>query len=264
MERKFKRNPNGERNRQKNNWREGANSVEQALEQFEPMVHRFANYYSKGLLSKNNSLLDAEDLCQVGRMAIVVAYQMFDPKYEAQLSTWTYHKIKCAMLDYIKENYSCISGGSYVISHIFALKKNGEEISVENLRKRGVSRKTAIAALEDLPKACRPDCYGVGHQASFYDIESGTVEGFETDERISTDDIDRIEGFRLENFKPYLSDEEYFIIKNHFGFDCDRITMEEIGSVIGKSRKAVSYALNRALVKMRHIPGIDAYAELAQ
>lgn len=264
MERKFKKNPNGERNRKNNNWRIGVDSLEQALEQFEPMVNKFANSYANGLLVKHNSLLDKEDLCQEGRKAIVVAYQMFNPKYEAQFSTYAYNMIRWAMLDYIKANRSHVKGGSYVVNHVLALESNGEEVTIENLIKRGVSRKTAIAGLETLRNAYRPDCYGVGCSKNFYDMESGTNESFETDQRVSTDSIEHVEGLRLQDLKSYLTDEECFIVKNFYGFNCDRMTMQEIGNQIGKSRKAVSYAINRALVKIRHIPGIEAYASCTQ
>ena len=38
------------------------------------------------------------------------------------------------------------------------------------------------------------------------------------------------------------------------------MTMREIGKHLGKSRKAVSYMINKAIVKLRHVPGIEAYA----
>jgi DNA-directed RNA polymerase specialized sigma subunit len=38
------------------------------------------------------------------------------------------------------------------------------------------------------------------------------------------------------------------------------MTMQDIGKALGKSRKSVSYLINKAIVKLRRIPGIEEYA----
>ena len=58
----------------------------------------------------------------------------------------------------------------------------------------------------------------------------------------------------------YLTDQEMSIIENYFGFKEQKLTMTNMGLIMGKSRKSMSYAINKTLMKIRHIPGIEEYA----
>ena len=64
--------------------------------------------------AKVNHVCSEEDLCQEGRMAIVVAYRNFDPDHGASLTTWVYHMIKSSIIEYQKHHLSVLSGGAYL------------------------------------------------------------------------------------------------------------------------------------------------------
>lgn len=263
MEKKFKKNPNGERNRQRNNWQEGADSLEKALVQFEPMIQKFARQYYHQLSKEQKIGVPFEDLCQQGRLGVILAYSRYLIQKEAQLSTFAYHYIKGAIIQYVDENSSpTVSGGKYIKDKARILEKYEGGVTIEKLVKKGTTYQTATAIQNIYSSPVR---YGIGTNATFYNSETGAVEKYEIDKRGTTKDIDRVEGFHLEDFKQYITDEEFFALKNHYGIGCDRMTMKEVGEHLGgKSRKAVSYMINRALNKLRHVDGIEEYAPLAQ
>ena len=206
-------------------------TLEEALKKYEPMVHRFVN------TAHTNHVCSKDDLVQEGRMAIVVAFRNFDPDKGASLTTWTYHMIKDAILEYQKHHLSVLSGGAYLQS---ILRKAGEDATIEEIMEFGVSKKTALAATYIKESFSTVD----------YDELSGVVgdDGFE---KRGLEDLD---------WQSHLSKPEIFAISNFYGFNGKRMTMNEIGQKLGKSRKSVSYMINKALVKLRHIPGIELYA----
>jgi RNA polymerase sigma factor (sigma-70 family) len=206
-------------------------SINDALKQYEPMVHRFVNE------AKTNHVCSKEDLCQEGRMAIVIAFRHFNPEYGASLTTWMYHMIKSAIIEYQKNHLSILSGGAYLQS---ILRKAGEDASVEEIMDLGVSKKTALAStyIKD----------------SFSSVDYDELSSYIGDDGIS---IDKIESLP---WRSYLNEVEIYAIENYFGFNGSRMTKTNIGEKLGRSRKAVDYLIKKALVKLRKIEGIEWYA----
>lgn len=207
-------------------------TLEEALKKYEPMVHRFVN------AAKTNHVCSEEDLCQEGRMAIVFAFRYYNPTKGASLTTWMYHMIKSAVLEYQKQHLSVLSGGAYLQG---ILRKAGQDASVEEIMSFGVSRKTAQAA-------------------NYIKTSFSTVD---YDELASVMGEDCFEASDMESlpWREYLTDTEIFAVGNFFGFNGEKMTMQEIGNQLGKSRKSVSYMINKALVKLRKMPGIEDYAQ---
>ena len=205
-------------------------TLDDAIRRYEPMVHHFVKKAS------TNHVCSKEDLAQEGRLAIVMAFRCYNPDKGASLTTWTYHMIKDALLEYQKHHLSILSGGAYLQS---ILKKAGEDASIEQIMDFGVSKKTAIAA------TYINDSYS---SANYDDLSAVLAD--ERDEPSSN--------FKLE-WQKYLTDQEVYAVSNFYGFGGTRMTLNEIGENLGKSRKSVSYMINKALVKLRHIEGVEEY-----
>ena len=206
-------------------------TVDDALEKYEPMVQKSVNG------ANMNYVCNREDLVQEGRMAVVLAFQSYDPEKGASLTTWTYHRIKDAVAEYQKQNLSVLSGGAYLQN---ALKKVGPDATIDELVESGVSRKTALAVTRFKDSFATADFDELENMIGADGVRSQTVESF--------------------NWQDYLTEPEIFAVGHYFGFNGEHMTMREIGKHLGKSRKAVSYMINKAIVKLRHVPGIEAYA----
>ena len=206
-------------------------TLEEALKKYEPMVHRFAN------TARTNHVCSIDDLCQEGRLAIVVAFRNFDPAKGATLTTWTYHMVKDAILEYQKQHLSILSGGAYLQS---ILRKAGYDASIEEIMEFGVSKKTALAATYMKDSFATVDYDELANVVGSSGVEKCPLESFD--------------------WRSYLSKAEAFAVGSFYGFNGRRMTMVEIGKILGKSRKSVSYMINRALVKLRHVDGIEMYA----
>lgn len=206
-------------------------TLEEALKKYEPMVHRFAN------AAKTNHVCSRDDLCQEGRLAIVIAYRNYDPEKGASLTTWTYHMIKDSILEYQKQHLSILSGGAYLQG---VLRKAGHDASIEEIMEFGVSKKTALAS-------------------TYVRDSFSTVDYDELASMVGSSDVEPND-FESLNWKAYLTEPEIFAISNFFGFNGPRMTMQEIGKLMNKSRKSVSYMINKALVKLKHIDNIELYA----
>jgi RNA polymerase sigma factor (sigma-70 family) len=206
-------------------------TLEEALKKYEPMVHRFVK------TAHTNHVCSKEDLCQEGRMAIVIAFQNFDPSKGASLTTWTYHMIKDAILEYQKQHLSILSGGAYLQG---ILRKAGQDASIEEIMEFGVSKKTALAAAY------------IKESFSSVDFEElSTMVGEDGFEKQALESFD---------WRSHLTEQEIYAVGNFFGFNGPRMTMQEIGQAMGRSRKSVSYMINKAIVKLKHVPGIEEYA----
>ena len=206
-------------------------TLEEALKKYEPMVHRFVN------TAHTNHVCGKEDLIQEGRMAIVIAFQNYDPTKKATLTTWVYHMIKDAILEYQKQHLSILSGGAYLQS---ILRKAGHDASIEEIMEFGVSKKTALAATYIRESFSTVDYDELATMVGDDDVEHNALESF--------------------NWKDYLTEPEIFAVGNYFGFNGGRMTMGEIGERMGRSRKSVSYLINKALVKLRKVDGVEDFA----
>ena len=205
-------------------------TVEEALKKYEPMVNRFVNS------AHTNHVCSKEDLVQEGRMAIVIAFNYFDTEKGASLTTWTYHMIKDAIIEYQKHHLSVLSGGAYLQS---ILRKAGQDATVEEIMEFGVSKKTALAS-------------------TYIKNSYTTVDYDELESLIESKPFEEVSHFT--EWKDCLSKEEVFAIANYYGFEGSKMTLHEIGEHLGKSRKSVRYMINKALNKLKKMPGIEAYA----
>ncbi len=206
-------------------------TVDEALVKYEPMVHRIVSGASTSVVCTY------DDLAQEGRMAIVVAFQNYDPSKGASLTTWMYCMIKDAIAEYQKQNLSILSGGSYLQN---VLRKAGQDATTEEIMEFGVSKKTAMAATQ--------------LKNSFAAADYDSLETY-----LGAEDMDHTSLDALD-WRSCLTPTEQYVVGNYYGFNGQRQTMTEIGKALGKSRKSISYMLNKAIVKIRHIPGIEEYA----
>lgn len=207
----------------------GELSIEKALEQYEPMIHSFL----KG--AKCNAVCTYEDLVQEGRAAIVVAYRNYDSEKGASFTTWVYHMVKDAIIEYQKHHLSILSGGQYLHNII---RKAGEDASTEDIMSLGVSKKTA-------------------QQATVLRQSYATAPLDELSNYIGADDgglnVDTL------NWRSALTPIEARIIGDLYGFNGDVRSPKEVAKDLKISPKSVIYHREKALAKLRHLPGIEAY-----
>lgn len=190
-----------------------------------------------------NTVCNKEDLFQEGVLSIVEGLIKYDPYKGASLNTWMYHCISDRLADFCSKNFSHLSGGKYfyrAVKKWQAANDTFELPTIKQLQETGVSAKTATA-LEYYWK--QPSMYGP--QLNMVDRE--------TKKRFS-----EVEGL-LPDLSQVLTSDENFAIQYYFGFHGYSLTMREIGQHLNKSRKAVSYLINKALVKIKHEPEIEAY-----
>ena len=182
----------------------------------------------------------------------------YTTEHTAQLSTWIHNTIHYAICEYEKRYLSVLADTSYMYNAIRKLEKEGSEVSVENLVKiLGLSYKTASS----LPVYLHSfSGYGYGVHC---DIDENLIEAVDG-KKFVPKEISSITDFNFNDFKHYLTDAEIDIIENYFGFNGKRMKMEAIGEEIGKSQKAVSYAINKALVKLRKAPGMEEFADMVR
>ena len=205
-------------------------SLEQALEKYEPMIHRFLKS------AKTNTACTYEDLCQEGRMAIITAYKTYDPSKGASFTTWAYHMIRDSLIEYQKQNLSLLSGGQYLHN---VLKKAGEDATVEQIMSFGVSEKTARQA------QILKNSYSTAPLEDLVNYISCEEDVTETVEHL--------------DWRSVLDPLEQKIISDLFGFDGPRKSLQDIAKDLHISRKSASYHKEIALSKLRHMPGIEAY-----
>ena len=206
------------------------------LDQYDNLIHKFVGEAIRK--SATNAVCDPEDLYQEARMAIIQAYDSYDDEKGASFNTHIYNRIRYAILEYQKHNLGFLSGGEYLYQ---AMKKAGPDATIEDLMELGLSKETALVSTYFKLK---PSQYG---------------ECFNMSDPKQKAQLEEIEAFKLD-YRKYLTEKEIFAIEHYFGLRyADAITMEEIGQHLGKSRKAVSYLINQAIVKLRHVGDIQEY-----
>lgn len=228
-------------------------TMDEAVEHYEQMVHKFAKSMPI------NTVCSYDDYVQEGRMAIVNAYTSYSPEKGASFTTWVYHMIKDAMLEYQKHHLTFVSGGAYLYQGIRNVEKRHnihedvgyfsrvDDYDVDTLVHRlveeeSMSHSTARLVYEFRDQAFAIDCDVTGAIDHNSDFEKTTTAGL------------------MDLLAKYLTDQEMSIIENYFGFKEQKLTMTNMGLIMGKSRKSMSYAINKTLMKIRHIPGIEEYA----
>ena len=207
------------------------------INQYEGVIHKFVNLAkAQGAI---NAVCNEEDLLQEGKLALIKAYLTYDEN-KSSFSTHVYHCVRDAICEYKKKNLGHLANAGYIIQ----AHNNAKTWDVEELMKQGLSKKTALAASV---YGMKPINYG---------------EAFNMVDRKATAQLRAIENhYSRFDYAKYLTEREATIIEHYYGLNgTERLTMEEIGYIFGMSRKAVSYAINRALVKLRHADGIEEYA----
>jgi len=82
-------------------------------------------------------------------------------------------------------------------------------------------------------------------------------EYLKNDSELSPEEIafDRIRSEIIDSVLQTLSDREAYIIRNYFGLEeRERMTLEEIGKVLGITRERVRQIKERALERLHHVP----------
>lgn len=213
------------------------------VEKYGKFVNKWVGYYRD--LHCTNAVCDVEDLRQEAYLAAYIAEMTYKKDMNTCLNTWVTINIKNRVIEYIKQNYHCLSGGAYLVQGIRNAKRDCgmdelPENIIELLVEKGYSKKTATASTYIL---LEPMQYG--EQVNLADPKQ---------------DLDRLGVWNF-NYSEYLSEKETYIIENYYGLNgCERRTMKEIGAEFNMSRKSTSYFINKTLMKLRRVPGIEEYA----
>ena len=249
-----KENNNGWKNRSKDNYNvERAQILEALIEQHTPKILKTVNLtmITWGI-DNNHPICEREDLIQEGKLAVIKAYDSYQDDKNASLGTWIHNQIEWAVMEYMKANFTGIHGGQYAHNIARKLKNQGIEVNTDTLVEAGLSRRTAVAYLNTCLK---PSSAGGA---------SSGLRRKDDDELMKQPEKSYFQKefedcFRLE-YEKYLDPKESKVLASYYGL-CGATpkTMKEIGKDIGKSGKAVSYMIEKSLVKLRHQPGIEAY-----
>ena len=252
-----KENNNGWKNRSKDNYNvERAQMLEALIEQHTPAIHAIVkrNMEEWGAWGANeNPVCQKEDLVQECMLAIIRAYDSYSDDKGASLTTWIHNNIDWSAKDYLKNNFGTLGNTAYLFNVMQKVKKMGYEPTIENLVEfGGVSYQTAMAST-----------YAFLRPGSAGGASSGLKRKDEVEELKQPEKAycqkEFEDCFRLE-YEKYLDPKESKVLASYYGLSGSAPkTMKEIGKDVGKSRKAVSYMIEKSLVKLRHQPGIEAY-----
>lgn len=213
-------------------------SMNDTLAKYSNMVKMLVHQHIQK--SSHNAVCNAEDLYSEGMLAVYEALLSFDPTKETSRKTWVVNRVKWALLEFHKYNFYATSGGSYLHT---VMKDNGltEDSSFQDWIDAGVSKSVAKAAMY---YKLQPSQYGA--QLNLVDHNAKRM-------------LNSLGGLSSE-LHNYLNDMECDALECYFGLnDKPRLSMRTIGVKYDKSRKAVSYMINKSLMKIRHIPGIEHY-----
>lgn len=208
-------------------------TVEEMLVKFEPMIYKVVNS------AKTNTVCNAEDMVQEGRLAIFKAFRDYEADRKIAFSTVAHKYITTAIVDYQKKHLSILSGGSYLQE---IMKKAGPDATKEDLLAMGLRQNTVHAA------SYIKDSFATVEYDTLYDSPA-----------VEDDFIDRL-ALKSFDWRQYLDEREIFVIENHFGFNGEALPSTVIGRILGVHRKTVINILNRALNKIRRAPDIGDYA----
>lgn len=203
-------------------------TIEDALRQYEGMVKHFVDSAAK------NYVCGEEDLMQEGRMAIINAYNTYNPQKGAAFSTWVYKKVRGSILDYQKKNLYSISGGTYLRQ---AIRDLGDDVSVDKLMQLGISRKTAV-----LYESVSQMVYL--QVEDLYDLED-TSFNFEHYEML----------WDIKNWRKYLTEKQIAAFELHFGFNSrgEGITILETAKMLDSSYRGTIKLIKAGITKLREM-----------
>ena len=208
-------------------------TIDDAVQKYERMVYKVVNS------ANTNAVCNAEDLIQEGYMAIVEAFNTYDPEKGTAFSTWVYRYITGAILDYQKIHLNTLAGGAYLQS---VMRKAGPDATPEDLIALGCRKETAYA--------------------STYINENFAAADYEALEELICDGDSMFDKMALKLFdwRKHLTEEEVFVLESYYGFNGESIPQTEIAKVLGKHRRTVGDIIQRALMKLRRNPDVVDYA----
>lgn len=193
-------------------------TAEEAIEKYKDMVYRLVQN------RPTTAVCTYDDLVQEGMLAIVNAFQTYDPKFGAGLQTWTYRRIRDSLAQYQKENLLSLSGGA---SQYQKMKNSGEETPQDAVTKRLV--------------------------------DSFTTANLDEIANVIGDENVRLESSFELPWRQYLEPDEITVLELLYGFRGPTYSLPEIGQRMGRSRKSVDYIKNKALQKLKNMEGIEDF-----
>lgn len=222
--------------------KDGVPLTEEYIEEHKNIVYKIINKYSY----YDSALCNKEDFFQEGMLGMTEAFLSYDKTKGAKLETWITRRVKDRVAEYIKQHSHCFSGGEYLHNERRKVSNklgcSVEDVTTDMLvANSNVSQKTASALT-----FYKSETVSYGPELALIDYKS-------------KQQFNKI-GSLIEDLPKYLTHQEIEILTKYFNLDGEGSnTMRGIGESCGKSRKAVSYAINRILFKLKHVPGIEDY-----
>lgn len=197
--------------------------------------------------SKYNNYQDKEDLYQVGKMALIKAYENYDNRYDTKFSTYAFPYIIGEVNKYVRENKSLkiskdlIKFGKKINEYIEKHQKvRGYKPSISDIALMlGVKEEKVISAIDacNNPKSFDEEINDDGKAITLLDVTPST-------ETISKEQmLDLKEAFK------YLSEDERKLIINRYFKD---LTQSEVAEIMGVNQVYVSRLEKKALCKMKN------------
>lgn len=206
-------------------------TVEEMVAKYTPMVHKAVHSAQK------NCVCNAEDMVQEGFLAIVEAFNTYTPGKGTAFITWVYTRINGAILDYQKRHLSALASTGYLYT---SLKKLGPDATPEQLIEMGHSKESAYAAMRI--------------KNSFLMVDVDALEEVLFDDDNIYDMID----LKAFDWKKYLTEKEVDVIELFYGLSGQEpMSMSAIARKFGRSTKTLTETKERALRKLRNVPGIE-------
>ncbi|MBQ6520179.1 MAG: sigma-70 family RNA polymerase sigma factor [Anaerolineaceae bacterium] len=211
-----------------------------------PVIKGFARKY----VSYSSPLY--EDLQMEGALAVIEALRSFDPDRGAKFTTYAYMKIKSGMAAALNRNAHSGKSQSYTASEVKKYKEAKTQLKTE-LNRSPTIEELALK-LNKKPKTILEYERASKKPLSFEELSAEPVGDNEKipfedtiidrDEEKWQDYIKEIE-FRedLDTFLNSLEDDDAKLIKMIIGYNCEKSSFEEVGSVLGISKATVSRRL---------------------
>ena len=220
------------------------------------LVFKIARMYS-------NMGIEFDDLVQEGNIGLMKALDRFDVNRGYRFSTYAVHWIKSAIRGYVFTSSKIITVPRHLEGKVNLYRSIREKFLNE------YDREPSIQELARLMDCSIGDVDFIIHtQMSITSLDAPVGEDADTslsdliDSGVaSPEDIylqkelkPQIE-FLLENSG--LTEREKMVIKYKYGFYGNKMTLEEVGSIIGVTRERIRQIENKALRKLRKSVSVD-------
>ena len=219
------------------------------------LVLKIAERFSNGKFG----ILSFEDLVMEGNIGLITAASKFDDKFGTRFSTYASIWIKQAI-------YRAITKTSRLIripdGRAQLYMKVWEHVSKKYTVKNKAPNISEISKKFKISKDEVIHCLDSDHSISSLDAPISTAEGDgEALQTFIKDDFakDPLNEMELTNFRETIQDALSFfnyrdrkIIEHRFGlFDCDRLTLEEVGAKFDVTRERIRQLEMKAIRKIR-------------